>query len=61
MNLQQHLEKALERTPHSSDVVHAAGRSVIEAVVGAKNPLSLLVAVAVRQLADVLADPEPPE
>lgn len=40
MNLQQHLEEALERTPHSPDVVHAAGRSLIEAVVDAKDPPS---------------------
>lgn len=52
MNLQQHLEEALERTPHSPDVVHAAGRNLVGAVVDAKLPLSPLVAHAVMRLAD---------
>jgi DNA-binding XRE family transcriptional regulator len=60
MSLQQHLEEALERTPHSPDPVHAAARNLVEAVVDAKDPLRPYVAHAVLRLADVLANPEAP-
>ena len=61
MDLQRHLEEALERTPHRPDVVHAAARKLVEAMVNHGGPLRPFVANAVRRLADVLANPEAPE
>lgn len=56
MNLQQHLEEALERTPHSPHVVHAA------AVLA--DPEAALVLTPYdkpRRPGGVLAGPEAPE